>query len=108
MEKFNYTQPEYLFCDIAVKDGSYNDNRMWVYHRPSLSLIEFVCLNDVDSLEFTGYSKDYVYLDDEPEAWKGVFVQNNCEVTSNDPIVVIDRAWAYLENYLKWEDSQHG
>jgi len=106
----HYDQPEFLFCEIYPKDGTMNDHRIWIYHRLSLSLIEFVCLNDLAEYQLGGRQKDYIYLgiDDnaDPEAWKGIFVQNNCEATDNDADKVLDRAWQYLENYLKWEDAQ--
>ena len=109
MQLSEYIQPEYLFCEIEPKDGTFNDHRIWIYHRPSLSLIEFIYLNDIDDFHFEGLQKDYIYQgleENDPEAYKGVFVQNNCEITDNDPIQVIDGAWKYLENYFKWEDQQ--
>jgi|SRR5690606_17705903 len=104
-----FDQPEFLFCEIEPKDGTFNDHRTWIYHRLSLSLIEFICLNDVADFDFQGFQDNFIYLgidDADPEAWKGVFVQNNCEITGHNPEKVLRRAWQYLENYLKWEDSQ--
>ncbi|MFS0489907.1 hypothetical protein [Leadbetterella byssophila] len=40
-----------------------------------------------------------------PEAWKGIFVQNNSQATGYIEEDVLDMAWKYLENYLIWEDS---
>ena len=94
MKKFEFTQPDFLFCEIVIKDGSQNDDRIWIYHRPSLSLIEFINVDDF---------KDFEYLD---ENWFGVFVQNNCEATEYNQDKVLKAAWKYLEEYFVWEDSQ--
>lgn len=107
--KANFNQPEFLLCELPIKDGSFNDNRIWIYHRLSLSLIEFICLNDIKDFDFQGIQKDFIYMGNgeiDPEAWKGVFVQNNCEGTDNNEMDVLDRAWIFLESYLKWEDEQ--
>jgi len=102
MEKFEYTQPEFLFCEIPIKDKSINDDRIWIYHRLSLSLIEFICVDDFNDFQFKGKQDRFEYLD---ENWFGVFVQNNCEVTENSDKEVMKKAWRFLENYLIWEDS---
>lgn len=109
MSLIEYTQPEFLLCELPIKDGSFNDDRLWIYHRLSLSLIEFVCLNDIQNENFEGLNKDFIYFGNDevdPEAWKGVFVQNNTELFELDAIEVMDKAWKFLEDYLKWEDSQ--
>lgn len=109
MSQQNYPQPEFLFAEIYPKDGTFNDNRIWIYHRLSLSLIEFINLNDISDFDFQGVQKDFIYMglgDADPEAWKGVFVQNNTEATDADENDVLQRSWEYLENYLKWEDQK--
>lgn len=103
MEKFNNEQPEFLFCEIVIKDDSKNDDRIWIYHRLSLSLIEFVYVDDLEDFQFKGKQERFEYLD---ENWFGVFVQNNCETTDNNESEVLKKAWRYLENYFIWEDSQ--
>ena len=102
MKKFNFDQPEFLMCSIAIEDGSQNDNRIWIYHRLSLSLIEFINVDDFKDFQFTGKQDRFEYLD---ENWFGVFVQNNCEVTNNNANEVLKAAWDYLEEYFIWEDS---
>lgn len=101
-EKFNYTQPEFFFCEIPIKDGSQNDDRIWIYHRLSLSLIEFVNVDNFVDFQFQGIQDRFEYLD---ENWFGVFVQNNCEATDHKPYEVLKKAWRFLENYFIWEDS---
>lgn len=103
MSKFNYTQPEFFFCEIPIKDGTQNDDRIWVYHRLSLSLIEFINVDHFSDFQFKGIQDRFEYLD---ENWFGVFVQNNCEVTDFNPNQVLKKAWRYLENYFMWEDTQ--
>lgn len=109
MSLAEFTQPEFFLAEIPIKDGSFNDDRIWVYHRLSLSLIEFVCLNNIENEDFQGYNKDFIYMGNEdvdPEAWKGIFVQDNTAAVDQDRDDVINRAWEYLSNYLKWEDGQ--
>ncbi|MBX9886686.1 MAG: hypothetical protein K2Y30_01975 [Flavobacteriaceae bacterium] len=103
MRKFEFTQPDFLFCEIVIKDDSPNDHRIWIFHRKSLSLIEFINVDDFKDFEFTGKQDRFEYLD---ENWFGVFVQNNCEATEHNADQVLAAAWKYLEDYFIWEDSQ--
>ena len=52
---------------------------------------------------FTGKQERFEYFD---ENWFGVYVQNNCEITENDPDEVLQKAWKFLEDYFDWEDDQ--
>ena len=103
MKKFEFIQPEFLMCCIAIDDGSQNDDRIWIYHRLSLSLIEFINVDDFKDFKFTDKLDRFEYLD---ENWFGVFVQNNCEATDHNANDVLKRAWKYLEDSFVWEDSQ--
>ena len=103
MKKFEHTQPDFLFCEIVIKDNSRNDDRIWIYHRLSLSLIEFVNVDNFKDFQFTGTQERFEYLE---ENWFGVFVQNNCEATDNDQYKVLKAAWEYLKAYFIWEDKR--
>mgnify|MGYP003601808541 CR=1 FL=1 len=103
MKKFDFIKPEFLKCEIPIKDGSQHDDRLWIYHRPSLSLIEFINVDDFKDFQFSGKQDRFEYLD---ENWFGVFVQNNCEQTEYNQDKVLKAAWKYLEEYFIWEDSQ--
>lgn len=103
MKKFEFTQPDFLMCCIAIEDGSQNDDRIWIYHRKSLSLIEFINVDDFKDFQFSGTQDRFEYLD---ENWFGVFVQNNCESTEYNQDKVLKAAWEYLKEYFVWEDSQ--
>lgn len=106
MGKFIFESPELLFCEIPVKDGTLNDHRIWIYHLPSLSLIEFVSVDEFKDFQFKGYQERFEYdYNDELENIFGVFVQNNCEVTGNDSKNVMQKAWKFYEKYLMWEDD---
>ncbi|AIT65706.1 hypothetical protein LIT13_01320 [Flavobacterium psychrophilum] len=109
MKKFEYIQPSFLFCEIPIKDKSQNDNRIWVYHLKSLSLIEFVCVNDVIDFQFKGIQErfDFENIDGVTEDWFGVFIYNNCELTEHNQNKVLKAAWEYLKEYFVWQDSQH-
>ena len=104
MKKIDYIQPDFLFCEIVIKDDSQNDGRIWIYHRLSQSLIEFVNVDDFKDFQFKGKQERFEYLG---ENWFGVFVQNNCEATDNNENEVLKKAWRYLENYFILEDSKY-
>ena len=103
MKKFDFIKPEFLKCEIPIKDGSQHDDRLWIYHLKSLSLIEFIYVDDLADFQFTGKQDRFEYLD---ENQFGVFVQNNCEATKQDADQVLKKAWKYLEEYFDWEEEQ--
>jgi hypothetical protein len=103
MKKFEFTKPEFLFCEIPIKDDSQHDDRIWIYHLNSLSLIEFINVDDFKDFQFTGKQDRFEYMG---ENWFGVFVQNNCEVSEQDADQVLKKAWKYLEEYFDWEEEQ--
>jgi hypothetical protein len=103
MGKFEFTKPEFLFCEIPIKDGSDHDDRIWIYHLDSLSLIEFINVDDFKDFQSVGKQDRFEYLD---ENWFGVFVQNNCEATEQNPDQVLKKAWKFLEEYFDWEEEQ--
>lgn len=102
MEKFDFTQPDFLMCQIAIEDGTQNDDRIWIYHRPSLSLIEFVNVDEFKDFQFKGKQDRFEYND---ENWFGVFVQNNCEATEYNEDKVLKGAWNYLKEFFKWDEN---
>lgn len=104
MKKLEYLQPEFLFCEIPIKDNSFNDQRIWIYHRKSISLIEFIDSSKISDFSFTGKLNYFTYEDQED--WIGIFVQNNCEITGNVEEKILLGAWNFLKAYFEWEDSQ--
>lgn len=102
MKKFNFAPPDFLLCEIPIKNSELNDSRLWVYHRLSLSLIEFVNVDNFKDFQFKGKQDRFEYQD---ENWFGVFVQNNCEATDNNENEVLKMAWNFLRDYLIWEDQ---
>lgn len=108
MAKNDYITPEFLFCELPVKNGSFNDERIWIYHTKSLSLIEFINVDNFDDFQFKGLQDRFEYesiIDDEIENFFGVFVQNNCEYTNHKPSDVLKNAWLFYQTYLRWEDQ---
>jgi hypothetical protein len=103
MGKLEFEKPEFLFCEIPIKDGSDEDDRLWIYHLESLSLIEFINVDDFTDFQFTGKQDRFEYLD---ENWFGVYVQNNCESTNQNADQVLKKAWKFLEEYFDWEEEQ--
>jgi hypothetical protein len=103
MNKLEFEKPEFLFCEIPIKDGSDEDDRLWIYHLESLSLIEFINVDDFTDFQFIGKQDRFEYLD---ENWFGVYVQNNCESTNQNADQVLKKAWKFLEEYFDWEEEQ--
>jgi hypothetical protein len=103
MGKLEFEKPEFLFCEIPIKDGSDEDDRLWIYHLESLSLIEFINVDDFTDFQFTGKQDRFEYLD---ENWFGVYVQNNCESMNQNADQVLKKAWKFLEEYFDWEEEQ--
>lgn len=103
MGRFEFTKPEFLFCEIPIKDDSDHDDRIWIYHLDSLSLIEFINVDEFKDFQFIGKQDRFEYLN---ENWFGVYIQNNCEATDQNADQVLKNAWKYLEKYFDWEEEQ--
>lgn len=106
MEKLDFIQPEFLLCEIPIKNDTFNDNRLWVYHRLSLSLIEFVNVDDFTDFQFKNVADRFEYENSEGfmENYFAVFVQNNCDATDQNEKEVLKNSWEFLKNYFIWED----
>ncbi len=107
MQLIEFDTPEYLFCEIPIKDKSINDERVWIYCPKALSLIEFVNQTVLDErteeylFDFDKIAGRFHYLDDFEAFW----VQNNCEATDNDKEEILQGAWKFYLNYMKWEEG---
>ena len=102
MQKLDFKNPEFLFCEIPIKNGTFNDNRVWIYHLPSLSLIEFVEANAFIDFKFNSKQALFQY---EYENYIGVFTQNNCNNLNLNPDDILKKSWLFLKDYLAWEDK---
>ncbi|WP_454045054.1 hypothetical protein [Chryseobacterium sp. Marseille-Q8038] len=108
MNNFKFEQPEFLLCEIGIKDSSLlgdhilNDERIWVYHLKSQSLVEFVFMNELGTYNFKEKHKEFSYFN---YRYIGFFVQNNCTITKQNEDTVLDLAWDYLESFFIWEDK---
>lgn len=107
MKKFEFNTPEYLLCEIGRKDGSHNDDRLWVYCVKSLTLLEFVCADDWDEV-YINYTREFQHINNlgEKETWLVAIVQNNAELADKNIEEVLDGAIRYFENYLIFEDDE--
>lgn len=97
-----YILPEFLLSEVGIKDGTYNDHRIWITCPKYLSIVEFVCLDDVGAFASNQIEMSFEY---EGEEWLGFFAQNNCEMVEADPKKVLKQAWKYYSTYLHWEDE---
>lgn len=101
MNLVEYIQPDYLLCELPIKTGGMDDNRLWVYCRRALSLIEFVDVTNVLETNIEGTRFYYG-----SECYLAAWVQNNCAATDHDSDTVMRAAWDFLKNYIAWEDGQ--
>lgn len=110
--------PDYLFCELPIKDGSINDYRQFIYCPKYLSLIEIFSEEDIivvfDNEQF---QKKYFYQD---ETFLLVFAQNNIKMVNESTneieilkgnvsikteLEILDEAWEFYISYIQWEDS---
>lgn len=83
--KNDYTTPKFIICDTPIKDGSFHDDRVWIYCPSALTLIEFIALDGLKDFQF----KDddyfvYTNIEGDQEHWTAQFTQNNCEMLEID------------------------
>lgn len=104
MIKTIHKLPKFLFCEIPIKEGVRNDNRIWIYHPKTLSLMEFICLPEGDKIKIKDDINYYSYFHGELiEEWFGVFIQNNCEQFNANQETVLKKAWDFLYEYITWK-----
>lgn len=119
MESIEFQQPEFLLCEKSIEDYEHDgkiefdrpnsaeggywilNERTWVYHLKSESLMEFYCtIEDQKPPNIIAKHKDFVFNE---EYFRGYFVQNNTKRLGLDEDTVLDSAWAFLEGKFKWE-----
>lgn len=96
-----FTKPNFLLCELPIKHGTAEDDRVWIYAVNHLTLIECILMNDKDLYLNTKY-KVFEYGE---ERWALAFVQNNIEATDGEEDKVLNEAWQFFSDYLKWEDD---
>lgn len=103
----DYTKPDFLLCEIPIKDGSFHDQRTWVYALNALSLIEFLHIDHFEDFELDKKSSLFIHAmnDQEDEHWVGIFTQDNCGILGLNPTEVMNAAWIFFRGYLAWEDD---
>lgn len=113
------TNPEYLFCELPIKDRSFNAQRQFIYCTKYLSLIEIFAENDMTvAFDRSQVQKQFLYGD---EGFLLVFTQNNVEMVNahtneiemlygnillKSELDILNEAWEFYRSYLLWEDSQ--
>lgn len=99
--------PDFLLCENPIKDGTSEGLRTFIYVPSKISLIEIFSL-DISPPIFNQVVilKEYTYknTDGVLETYILAFLQNNCSVTESNDYKVLDEAWGFYENYLRWED----
>ena len=99
--KQDYITPNFLLCEIPIKDNTFHDKRLWVYCVKQLSLIEFININNLKNFQFKGKQDYFEYKN---EFYFAVYVQNNCEITNTNEDELLKKAWNFLKDYLEWKD----
>jgi hypothetical protein len=108
MKAINLTVPDFFLCEQPIKDGSNLDQRMWIYSKLSLSLIEVLPEDEITTaVDKSLIQKRFIYINSDgiKESFLLIFVQNNCAAVDADPINLLQKAWEWFEDYLKWEDG---
>jgi hypothetical protein len=103
--------PEFIFCEVPIKDGGINDDRQWLYCPKALSLVEIVVEDEmVVALNRDLFQQKFKHINPEGviETFTLAVVQNNLEMTEIDPVFFLAKAWEYYSKYLEWEDSNLG
>ena len=96
--------PRFLFCEQPIKTGTFQDQRMWIYCPPALSLIEAIPEDEITvAINRDLIQKRYRYND---ESYLLVFTQNNADYAEINPADLMDEAWQWLCKYFAWEDQQ--
>ena len=114
MKREELLMPEFLLADQPIKDDTLNAQRMYIYCTQYLTLIEVWSL-DFGPAIFHDYqtTKDFTYQD---EDYILCIVQNNVSAFASEVEALrgvdheqelLDKAWAFFEDYLIWEDEQH-
>lgn len=98
------TLPEFLLAEFPIKDGGFNDQRMFIVHK-GISLIEIIAHDEFPA--FVTFedkiSKQYSYFDEE---FTLVYHTNNVEYLDMDPLNLLDKAFEWFREYLIWEDIE--
>jgi hypothetical protein len=101
--------PNFFHAEIPIKDGSFQDQRAWIYCPQALSLIEIIPEDEtVTAINRDLVQKKFIYENPDcfPEEFRLVIAQNNCELAGVDPVELLYKAWLWYEQYLIWEDAQ--
>lgn len=108
MKAIDLKLPEFFLCEQPIKDGSNLDQRMWIYSRLSLSLIEVIPEDEIPvAINRKLVQNRFLYknTDGFEESFLLFFVQNNCAMVDQNPIELLKEAWKWFEAYLRWEDG---
>lgn len=95
------TVPEFLLCEIPIKNKTIEDNRLFINCTRALSLIECICVNDID-VAFNVPFTEFKYKN---EVWHLYIVQNNCNITNVNEKELLNKAFNFLSQYFEWEDK---
>jgi len=107
MKATELSLPEFLLAEFPVKTGQPDDERHFIVHR-GITLIEVLPLAIMtELLNDNVVKKQYTYTNPEGLTEKFILTYhtNNGHFHGFDQFELLDKAWKFYENYLRWEDE---
>ena len=118
MKVAEFQQPRFIVIETGLVDYHYEneyhysksnsfsfdagEERIWVYHLESESLIEFVYMNERSPLYFATRNKTF---SSEEDIYTGYFVKNSARRLGFDEDLILESAWAFLLGKRKWAEE---
>lgn len=120
MQSIGLPQPEFLLCEKSIVDYdregkvefeksdsivegySIIDERIWVYHLKSESLLEFLYMEGHNPQPIMVKNKNFAF---KAEIYKGYFVKNNTERFAMDEDMILEKAWEFLKAKFEWDHT---
>lgn len=100
--------PDLFLCEQPVKESEDHSQRLWIYSRTRLSLVEVIAedlITVVINRDLIQKKFKYTNAKGSVELFLLVMVQNNCQNLDQDPQKLLNECWLYFLKYLHWEDQ---
>ena len=102
--KHQFELPEFLLAEFPIKTGnSFNDERHFIVHK-GITLIEVIPIDLYKEIHLNDgiISKRYKYNN---ENFILAYHTNNAHLYDYNQYELLDLAWEWYRQYLKWEDD---
>ena len=93
-------QPEFLIALDAFSENSIEENRRWVFHLPTHSLVEFFPLHQFAGITHTKFpiEKTYRLPGQEASEYKAIMMQGS--LTGEDAYDLLDKCWIAYQSRI--------